>query len=318
MRRLCRHRRGHHRDQGDGHPDRLQVNPQKTAQGLGGEEGGFRSCTRSWRTTWSPRSRAWTAEAAALGAGVPAAPDLPGALGQAEQDGDREAQDPGAHAGGRGAVQDHPAGIPPRGVQAAGPAGAGGQAGGHVRGLHPNGIHVRPEARGEGGKYLQLNPEQMYGLHKMGWCGLHYKCGEGQVMPLVEGPKPHQDPLVEIVEMVGVKQPPRSSLRRSRSPWPPCTHGGPAGGRQGRAGPDGDLLQGSGVRRAWGRAGGLAGLHRHASRHRPRGPGPGDRVLGALLYHKADCVRPNRRGFTPLEVAALASPVILPIWSTTI
>ena len=171
---------------------------------------------------------------------------------------------------------------------------------------------LKPEEKE--GKYLQLNPEQMYGLHKMGWCGLHYKCGEGQVMSLVEGPKPHQDPLVEIVEMVGVKQPPPQLLEKKPESLATLYPRGvlQVVGRDAQG-----LMETCSKEAESGEPGaeqvdwqGCTAMH-HAIVH--AGQGQEDRVLGALLYHKADCVRPNRRGFTPLEVAALASPVILPI-----
>merc|ERR1719198_938661 len=42
-------------------------------------------------------------------------------------------------------------------------------------------------------KTLELTPDQMFGLHKMGWGALHYKCGAGKVLQLVEGPRTHPD-----------------------------------------------------------------------------------------------------------------------------
>merc|ERR1719158_1791969 len=38
-----------------------------------------------------------------------------------------------------------------------------------------------------------------------------------------------------------------------------------------------------------------------------------NRVLQTLLYHGVDCMRENRRGFSPLEVAALSNPQVLPL-----
>mmetsp|Transcript_4297 Transcript_4297/g.12600 ORF Transcript_4297/g.12600 Transcript_4297/m.12600 type:complete len:1054 (-) Transcript_4297:107-3268(-) len=163
--------------------------------------------------------------------------------------------------------------------------------------------------------YMQLSPDQMFGLRKMGWSGLQYKCS-GKVLPLVDGPKPHQDALVEIVEMVGVKAPPRQLIEKTYdgldSLYPSsiiqaaCRD---VSGLVETLGKPNSAGAGEGPAEAidWQ---GCSALHHAVVR---ASQGQEDQVLGTLLYHKADCMKQNRRGFTPLEVAALTNPQALPV-----
>ena len=130
----------------------------------------------------------------------------------------------------------------------------------------------------EKSKTLELTPDQMFGLHKMGWGALHYKCGAGKVLQLVEGPRTHADPLVEIVEMVGVKMPPRQEVEGIATIYPP-------GGEDWQ---------------------GCNHLHYAVLTSTLADLLPGQMPATEVMEKQ------NRRGFSPIEVAALCNPHALP------
>jgi len=186
----------------------------------------------------------------------------------------------------------------------------------------------------EESKYMNLKPEQMYGLHKMGWSGLHYKCRD-KVMPLVEGPLPRAqgDDLLEIVEMLGVKLPPAQILQKNAgmlSSLYPRAHiqtvqRDLAALAEECSDQGGDPQAVKPFERIdWQ---GCTALH-HAVVHASAAMGamapnlhtgvpvpvpPVDQFVQTLLYHGADIMKQNRRGFSPLEVASLTSPFALPM-----
>ena len=163
-------------------------------------------------------------------------------------------------------------------------------------------------------KLMQLTPQQMFGLHKMGWSGLHYKCGD-RVMPLVEGPgKNNAEPIVEIVEMLGVKLLPSQILQKNASVllslYPQAHIHVFQRNFQGLAEQCAKSADHMNAKPAevidWQ---GCTALH-HAVVHATAGD---DQLISTLLYHGADVTKQNRRGFTPLEVASLTWPNLLPI-----
>jgi hypothetical protein len=173
-------------------------------------------------------------------------------------------------------------------------------------------------------KLLQLNPTQMFGLHKMGWSGLHYKCG-GNLMALVEGPHMSED-LVDIVEMLGVKPPPHQILDKDAnmlSMLYPSTHIQVVQMQvqqltdQATKWKSNSNTVGHNVNALTNESSpfeqvdwqGCTPLH-HAVLHTTMAE---NRVLGTLLVHGVDCMKENRRGFSPLEVAALSNPQVLPL-----
>merc|ERR1719262_1775754 len=144
---------------------------------------------------------------------------------------------------------------------------------------------------------MELNPAQMLGLHKMGWSGLHYKCG-AKVLPLVEGVKSPPGQLLEkSAESLGSLYPKSVIQAASRDVaglMETC-------GKQDESAAYMEAVDWQGC----------TALH-HAIVHSV-GRGNDDQVLGTLLYHKADCAKQNRRAFTPMEVAALVNPGALSV-----
>jgi len=155
---------------------------------------------------------------------------------------------------------------------------------------------------GPNGEDILLTAEQQDGLMKMGWGALHLKQGS-TVTPLVDGPSPGAE---DVFEMLGVKRPPLPLLIKSPeslSNLYPLPH---IYASQGDVGGLMEQIQGDDLKRLdWQ---GCTGLH-HAVLN-----GPMDNVTHMFLKQldRQGIVKANRRGFTPLEVAALGNSTIFP------
>merc|ERR1712178_405248 len=132
-----------------------------------------------------------------------------------------------------------------------------------------------------------------------------------EVRQLIEGPVKHNNELLEIIEMLGVKCPPKQLADTQRdlisNIYPLChifiSQRNPQalleeGQKQNMKERSFEILDWQGC----------TALH-HAVLH---AGSPNDETFATLQFLGATCCKQNRRGFTPLEVAGLANPSLVP------